>query len=44
MNIQKNEPHGISIRDIIFPFNDEFHEKWTWACLGIINETDAPFP
>jgi hypothetical protein len=44
MNIQKNGPHGISICDIISLSNDELHEKWTWVCLGIVNEIDAPFP
>jgi hypothetical protein len=40
----KNEPHGINICDITSPFNDEFHEEWTWACLYIVDDTHALFP
>ncbi len=41
MNIQKNEPHGISICHITSFFINEFHEEQTWAYLDIINETHA---
>jgi hypothetical protein len=44
MNIQMNEPHSIGISDITSPFNDEFHEQWTWACLDIVDETLEPSP
>jgi hypothetical protein len=39
MNIHVNEFHNIDICDIISLFSDEFHQKQTWACLDIINET-----
>jgi hypothetical protein len=42
MNIQMNELHGIDIRDITSPYNDEFHEERTWACLYIVDKTHAP--
>ncbi len=34
--------HNIGIHDITYPSNNEFHEKWIWACLDNINETHAP--
>jgi hypothetical protein len=39
MNIQMNEPHGIGIRDVNSPFNDEFHKEGIWACLDIVDKT-----
>jgi hypothetical protein len=26
------------VRDIAFPFNDESHKEWLWACLDIACE------
>jgi hypothetical protein len=44
MNIQMKEVHGIGIRDITSPTNNEFHEEQTWVCLDIVDETCAPSP
>jgi len=37
-----DELHGVGIYGIITPFNDKFHEEWTWAYLDIIDETSEP--
>jgi hypothetical protein len=34
----------VGICGITFPFNDKFHEEWTWACLDIVDETSEPSP
>jgi hypothetical protein len=39
-----NELHNVGIYDITSVFSDEFHEKQTWVCLDIINETCEPSP
>jgi hypothetical protein len=44
MNVQMKELHGIGIRDITSPFNDEFHKERTWVCLDIVDETHAFSP
>ncbi len=44
MNIHMNELHGVGICHITSPFNNEFHEEWTWACFNIVDETCEPPP
>ncbi len=34
--------HSVGIHDIISPSSDEFHEKWTWVCLNIVDEICEP--